>query len=102
MLHYFRHRLLQTTRRQLCSLIDFSAADVSLSKLAVRVIPDAITQAQHDALYAQLEPVFKRKRYEKGHWDAVIEDYKESERLDDSWSAVNRATIDQVCALWQP
>jgi hypothetical protein len=93
-----RQRLLHTTR-QFSSLIDFSAADASLSKLAVQVIPDAITQAQHDALCAELEPVFKRKRYEKGHWDAVIEDYKESERLDVSWSAVNRATVEQVCPL---
>jgi alkylated DNA repair protein alkB homolog 7 len=93
-----RHRLLHTTR-QFSTLIDFSAPDASLSKLAVQVVPDAVTQAQHDALCAELEPVFKRKRYEKGHWDAVIEDYKESERLDDSWNAVNRATVEQVCAL---
>jgi hypothetical protein len=92
-----RRRLLHTTR-QFSSLIDCSAA-TSLSKLAVQVIPDAITQEQHDAFCAELEPVFRRKRYEKGHWDAVIEDYKESERLDDSWSAVNRATVEQVCGV---
>jgi hypothetical protein len=54
-------------------LVDFSAADAELQRSHVAVYRDFITQEQHDALVAQLTPVFKRRRYEKGHWDAVIE-----------------------------
>eukprot|EP00611_Tribonema_gayanum_P006060 TRINITY_DN1533_c0_g1_i6.p1 TRINITY_DN1533_c0_g1~~TRINITY_DN1533_c0_g1_i6.p1 ORF type:complete len:160 (+),score=3.48 TRINITY_DN1533_c0_g1_i6:51-530(+) len=77
------------------SLVEFSQADPTLRR-DVEVYPDFITQEQHDALVEQLAPVFQRKRYEKGHWDAVITDYKESERADESWNQANRDTIEQV------
>ncbi|KAG5187259.1 hypothetical protein JKP88DRAFT_307445 [Tribonema minus] len=75
--------------------IHFSQADPTLRR-DVAVYPDFITQEQHDALVEQLAPVFRRKRYEKGHWDAVITDYKESERADESWNQTNRDTIEQI------
>lgn len=60
------------------------------------VFPDVITPAEEEELLMELEPVFKRKRYEKGHWDSVIEDYKESERLDGSWSPQCQRVLDSI------
>lgn len=60
------------------------------------VFPDVITADEEQALLGELEPVFRRKRYEKGHWDSVIEDYKESERLDGSWSDQCQGIVDSI------
>lgn len=62
------------------------------------VFPDVITASEEEALMQDLEPIFRRKRYEKGHWDSVIEDYKESERLDGSWSSQCQAIVDSLRA----
>lgn len=42
-------------------------------------INEAITLAEEAALVAYLDPLLKRRRYEKGHWDSVIIKYKEVE-----------------------
>lgn len=60
------------------------------------VFPDVITAEEEQALLDELEPVFRRKRYEKGHWDSVIEDYKESERLDGSWSDRGQGIVNSI------
>lgn len=60
------------------------------------VFPDVITAEEEETLLRELEPVFRRKRYEKGHWDSVIEDYKESERLDGSWSVQSQGIVDSI------
>lgn len=65
----------------------------------VTVLPEVITTADERALLAELDPVFGRKRYERGHWDAVIEDYKESERLDGNWSPRCRQIVRDIRAL---
>ncbi|CAM9201698.1 unnamed protein product, partial [Chrysoparadoxa australica] len=60
------------------------------------VWPDFISQDRHDALVAELEPVLRRKRYMQGHWDAVIQNYKETERHDWAWSPDNAAAIKAI------
>lgn len=62
----------------------------------VTVIPDMISAKEEQALMRDLEPVFARKRYERGHWDSVIDDYKESERFDGSWSPRSRQIVDDI------
>lgn len=60
------------------------------------VFPEVITQEEESLLLRELDPVFGRKRYEWGHWDSVIEDYKESERLDGSWSPRCQGIVDSI------
>ena len=44
------------------------------------IIPEAVTVVQATSLVEELDPVLKRRRYERNHWDQVIIGYKEVER----------------------
>lgn len=68
----------------------------------VTVVPDVITSEQERELVRDLETVFARKRYQKGHWDSVIEDYKESECLDGGggWNPESQQIVDDIRTTW--
>lgn len=44
-------------------------------------IRDVITREEEELICSFLEPILKRRRYEKGHWDSVISKYKEVELI---------------------
>jgi len=61
------------------------------------VIPNAITEAQEMSLLEELLPTLDARKYEDGHWDGVISNYREAEVR--SWAAAsNREAIDEVRA----
>lgn len=66
------------------------------------VFPEVITAAEEEAIMAELDPIFRRKRYERGHWDSVIEDYKETERLDGTWGPRCQVIVDSIRASIVP
>eukprot|EP01134_Creolimax_fragrantissima_P004747 CFRG4747T1 len=39
--------------------------------------PNFITEAEHGAFVDELEPVLSKRKWEKGHWDSVINQYRE-------------------------
>ena len=43
------------------------------------IVPDAITEAEEEAIINFVQPKLQRKRYEGDHWDSVITNYKETE-----------------------
>ena len=43
------------------------------------IVPDAITEAEEEAIVNFVQPKLQRKRYEGDHWDSVITNYKETE-----------------------
>lgn len=98
--HKSARRLSDTTRGtsvQDFPLVSHSPASARLlSDEYAAVFPDVITKEEEMVLMGDLEAVFKRKRYEKGHWDSVIEDYKESERLDGGWSPRSQDIVNAV------
>ena len=68
------------------------AAELLGSPCAALVLRDAITAEQEQRLVAELDPVLRRRRYARDHWDAVITGYKEVERA--HWAdAENEATV---------
>ncbi|GAX20174.1 alkylated DNA repair protein alkB homolog 7 [Fistulifera solaris] len=69
-------------------MVDNSHAPDNFDQQSAVVFPDVITVSEHDALVAHVEPLLKRRRYEKGHWDSVILQYKEVELAEEA-SAVN-------------
>lgn len=98
--HKPARRLSDTTRgaafREFPLVSHSPASARLLSDDYAAVFPDVIMEEEEMILMGDLEAVFKRKRYEKGHWDSVIEDYKESERLDGAWSPRSQGIVDSV------
>ncbi|KAG9472619.1 hypothetical protein GDO78_018289 [Eleutherodactylus coqui] len=73
-----------------------SSSPAVLSQLSpdLTVQPDFITAEEEAALCRELEPVFRKKRYESGHWDDAIHGFREVERL--HWSPDSSAVIQRV------
>lgn len=64
-------------------LVDDRIAPTSWTKTAAVVYRDVITEEQASVISNEiLGHRMRRKRYEKGHWDSVITDYKEMELYD--------------------
>lgn len=59
--------------------VDSAAAPASFPLSSAVVYPDAISECEADALVQDIQLRMKRRRYEKGHWDAAINNYKEIE-----------------------
>ena len=59
--------------------VDSAAAPANFSPSSAVVYPEAISEQEADALVQDIQLRMKRRRYEKGHWDAVITMYKEVE-----------------------
>ena len=59
--------------------VDSTAAPANFSSSSALVYPEAISEQEADALVLDIQLRMKRRRYEKGHWDAVITLYKEVE-----------------------
>ena len=52
---------------------------------------DFISPEEEQALVSELDPVFLRRKYQKGHWDNAIEGYRETER--GAWNEANTQTL---------
>lgn len=59
--------------------VDSAAAPASFPLSSALVYPEAVSEREADALVQDIQLRMKRRRYEKGHWDAVIKHYKEIE-----------------------
>lgn len=57
------------------------------------VIPDVITAVEEKELVDEVEGSLKRRRYMSGHWDNVIETYREVEKL--QWTNPSNAQVVQ-------
>jgi alkylated DNA repair protein alkB family protein 7 len=54
---------------------------------SVTVFRNVVTEAESSALVSDCETSLRRRRYQTGHWDQVIEKYREVELR--GWSADN-------------
>jgi alkylated DNA repair protein alkB family protein 7 len=88
-----------------------SSAQKLIGSSSVHVIENAISITEESSLLAEIEPIFKRKRYQRNHWDQVIVGYKEIELPIWNINANNetvvkiRDLISKVCAVekeWLP
>lgn len=61
------------------SLVDAAISPSDFVSDAAVVYPDAVSEEEGRILLRDVQAKMKRRRYEKGHWDAVITDYKEVE-----------------------
>lgn len=59
--------------------VDSTAAPANFSPSSAVVYPEVISEDEADALVQDIQNRMRRRRYEKGHWDAVITQYKEVE-----------------------
>ena len=83
-----------TRRYSAVSLIDSTdVKDLNLLK-DVHVMSDAITKAEHETLVRECERSLKRRRYETGHWDGVIESFREITKRD--WTLESRKVFERL------
>ena len=80
--------------RSTSSLIDTS----NLKDLKVledlHVESDAITKSEHETLIKECERSLRRRRYETGHWDGVIESFREITKRD--WTDESRKVFERL------
>ena len=60
-------------------LVDATSAPENFASNSAVVHDNIITQAESDALKKDVLERLRKRRFQKGHWDAVITDYKEVE-----------------------
>eukprot|EP00980_Cylindrotheca_fusiformis_P014342 scaffold3827_cov179-Cylindrotheca_fusiformis.AAC.6 len=65
--------------------VDARNAPSDFSPSSAVVYSNALTPTQADLIVEDIRSRMKRRRYEKGHWDAVIINYKEIELPDSSF-----------------
>uniref|UniRef100_H2YPS2 Uncharacterized protein n=1 Tax=Ciona savignyi TaxID=51511 RepID=H2YPS2_CIOSA len=58
------------------------------------LLENFITEGEESSLIREIDTKWKRLKYQKGHWDNAIEDYRELEIS--SWSKPNAAIIQRV------
>ena len=63
---------------------------------AVRYWEDAVTVDEESALVSQAEKWLAKRRYEPGHFDGVITNYRELQQPLRRFSEANRAVIERV------
>lgn len=61
------------------NFVDSTQAPSTYCPKSALVYENAVTEAEAKAVVQDIESRTKRRRYEKGHWDAVITQYKEIE-----------------------
>ncbi|XP_070381966.1 alpha-ketoglutarate-dependent dioxygenase alkB homolog 7, mitochondrial isoform X2 [Dermacentor albipictus] len=61
------------------------------------VYDDFVTPEEETTLIAEIEPQYKRLRYESSHWDDAIHGYREIER--NTWSPACEAILGRIRAL---
>ncbi|KAG7356270.1 2(OG)-Fe(II) oxygenase superfamily protein [Nitzschia inconspicua] len=69
------------------SLVDARKAPIGFEPSFAVVYRDFVSPQEADVLVEDVLGRMKRRRYEKGHWDAVITGYKEVELHDDSFAS---------------
>ena len=66
------------------SFVDARFAPHDFDPPSAVVYKDFVTEKEGESLVQDIMDRMKRRRYEKGHWDAVITDFREVELLDES------------------
>jgi alkylated DNA repair protein alkB family protein 7 len=64
------------------SLVDLSRAPPEFDATSVLVFPNIISEGDADVIISEIEPRVSGKRYQRGHWDAVITGYREVEMFE--------------------
>ncbi|CAL8272968.1 unnamed protein product [Lota lota] len=86
---------------QLEHYVDGSSRDL-IQRLStqVEVRPQFISEEEECALFQELEPGLKRKRYQFDHWDDAIHGYRETER--GTWGSVCEGVLRRVKSVAFP
>ncbi len=78
------------------NLINWTNSESKLKHGSVEVRENVVSEREERALLRELDLALKRRRVEANHWDSVITNYKEIERLDTSWGSENAKTIQRL------
>ncbi|XP_077295487.1 alpha-ketoglutarate-dependent dioxygenase alkB homolog 7, mitochondrial [Arctopsyche grandis] len=60
----------------------------------MKIVPNFISEAEENALFAEIEPYMKRMRYEFDHWDDAIHGFRETERTE--WSGIGAEALQRA------
>ncbi|XP_067238240.1 alpha-ketoglutarate-dependent dioxygenase alkB homolog 7, mitochondrial [Chanodichthys erythropterus] len=73
---------------------------VSALRGQVEVRQNFISEEEENALFKEVEPGLRKKRYEFDHWDDAIHGYRETERL--QWGVMGESILRRVRAVAFP
>lgn len=76
--------------------------DEGLVVAGCAVHPNFITEEEETAFLAAIQPLVARRRFEKAHWDAVIEGFREMQISFQSLSPVLESVVARVAAAVPP
>lgn len=81
-----------------------AAPSCSLEGFGLLLVPDFLSEAEHDALVAEVErdEALRRRGFSEGHWDAVITGYRETEILLGAGSPLLRDVASRAYSLFGP
>jgi alkylated DNA repair protein alkB family protein 7 len=86
-----------STVRPAACFVDARNAPDDFDPATAVVYSDFVTETEGESLVHDIMTRMKRRRYEKGHWDAVITDYKEVELLEsESLQEESRNAMERV------
>ncbi|GFS63970.1 alpha-ketoglutarate-dependent dioxygenase alkB homolog 7, mitochondrial [Trichonephila inaurata madagascariensis] len=54
-----------------------------------------ISNSEEESLLKEIDPIFKRRRYQFDHWDGAIQGYKETEK--ENWNEENSKILQRLC-----
>jgi alkylated DNA repair protein alkB family protein 7 len=103
------HRLARTCRSHFSTLppdADVTASFVehlppefpTPAAFGLHIMPSFLSEPEHDALVSSATALLARARFEDGHWDAVIRNYRESQALVRALPPVARAAVERALA----
>jgi len=68
----------------------------TLSADGVEFLEDAVTETEAATLLRDVDAQLAAKRFERGHFDAVIRDYREAQMPDAAWSPESARVLDRL------
>jgi alkylated DNA repair protein alkB family protein 7 len=78
-------------------LVNFKASPRDFIPSSAVVYENFLTDEEGHSLVQDIRAKMKRRRYEKGHWDAVITDYKEAELItEDEFLETSRIALEKT------
>lgn len=78
------------------SLVNLNHAPIDFNPSSALVYENFISPSQGDILQNEILQMMKRRKFEKGHWDAVISNYKEIELPSTATNIGRKETLQQT------
>ncbi|XP_015917252.1 alpha-ketoglutarate-dependent dioxygenase alkB homolog 7, mitochondrial [Parasteatoda tepidariorum] len=99
-LHYLRS-VSRNVENHVLNAVNYLSGEVTESvHKDFKLYANFLTEDEEIELMNEIDPIFKRRRYQFDHWDGAIEGYRETEKLE--WNEKNSFVLQRVRELAFP